>query len=111
MIIRMSRNFFTYVIIVLLIIPIFGLNFVLNFIGNIFLLIFLVPLLLFIVGLLVFNSLKTNTQICSNCGLTILGSNDNCIYCGTSLENNQIKSEISKRASDSVIEVEAEEIK
>tara|TARA_B100001121_G_C18681077_1_gene618565 strand:- start:466 stop:789 length:324 start_codon:yes stop_codon:yes gene_type:complete len=107
----MSKNFFTYVIIILLIIPIFGLNFVLNFIGNIFLLIFLVPLLIFIVGLLVFNSLKTNTQICSNCGLTILGNNDNCIYCGTSLENNQIKSEISKTPSDNIIEVEAEEIK
>ena len=107
----MSKNLFIYLIVSLLFIPIFGINIVVSFIGNIFLILFLVPILIFIIGLLVFNNLKKNSQICTNCGLTIIGNNQNCIYCGTSLSDNQIKKDISNTSSDKVIEIDAEEVK
>ena len=107
----MRKNLFTYLIIFLLLIPIFGINLIINFIGNIFLLIFLLPILIFIIVLLAFNNLKKTSQICTNCGLTTIGSSENCIYCGTSMMENQIKMDISNTPSDKVIEIDAEEVK
>ncbi len=107
----MSKTLFTYFIIFLLLIPIFGINLILNLIGNIFLIIFLLPILIFIIGLLVFNNLKKNSQTCTNCGLATFGTNENCIYCGNALSDNKIKIEVSNTPSDEVIEVDAEEIK
>ena len=106
----MSKNLFTYSIIMLLIIPIFGINFVVNFIGNIFIIIILVPILLLIVALLIFSSFKKNTQICTNCGLTIIGDYENCIYCGNSLTSNSIKNNESNKTSEAIIEIDAEEV-
>ncbi len=107
----MSKNLITYSIIIFLIIPVFGFNFIINLLGNIFLLILLVPLLLIIITFLTFNSLKKSTNICQDCGAIVIGNNEKCIYCGTSLVNNQINSNESNTASDKIIEIEAEEIK
>ena len=107
----MSKNFLTYSIIILLIIPIFGMNFIINFIGNIFLLIILVPLFLFIIAILVLSTLKKNSQVCANCGLTSIGNNENCIYCGGPLSNDEIKNDTNNTTTDTIIEIEAEEIK
>lgn len=101
----------TYSMIGLLIIPIFGINFVISFIGNVFLLLLLVPLLLFVIALLTFNSIKTNTQTCINCGLTTIGNNEKCIYCGSNLSDKQKDKEFTNDVSKEVIEVKAEEIK
>ena len=43
----------TYSLIFLILIPIFGLNFIVSFIGNIILLIFLIPILILLVGFLI----------------------------------------------------------
>jgi len=105
----MNKNLFTYLII-LLIIPIFGVNFMIHLIGNIFLLLVLIPILLILIAFLAFNFFKSNTQICSNCGLTIIGNNEKCLYCGSPLSNNE-NEDVSKKASERTIEVKAEEIK
>ena len=107
----MSKQLITYSIIAPIVIPLFGINFLISFIGNIFLLLFLVPVLLFIISLLAFNSIKTKSRTCTNCGLTTIGDNENCIYCGTNLTDTQKEDELIKDASKEVIEVEAEEIK
>ena len=106
----MSKNLSTYLIIMVLIIPIFGINFIIHLIGNIFLLIILIPILLIIIALLAFNFFKSNTRICSNCGLTIIGNNEKCLYCGSALSDNE-NEDVSMKASERTIEVKAEEIK
>ena len=105
----MNKNLFIYLII-LLIIPIFGVNFMIHLIGNIFLLLVLIPILLILIAFLAFNFFKSNTQICSNCGLTMIGNNEKCLYCGSPLSNIE-NEDVSKKASERTIEVKAEEIK
>ena len=107
----MSKKLFTYLIIMLLIIPFLGINFILGFIGNLFLLMFLFPLLIIIVALLRFNSIKSDSQTCSNCGLIIIGNSTQCIYCGENLVKNQFNKNLNNLANESIIEVDAEEIK
>ena len=107
----MGKNLITYSIVFLLIIPIFGINFVINVIGNIFLLIFLLPILLFIIAILFFTTFNKKTQICTNCGLTTIGNNENCSYCGSSLDINDLNKNKTYGSIDKVIEIEAEEIK
>ena len=94
-----------------LIIPILGINFVLSFLGNIFLLIFLLPLLLIIIAVLRFNSIKNISQTCMNCGLTSIGNSEQCIYCGAILTNDQVNKNFNSSASEKIIEIDAEEIK
>tara|TARA_Y100001978_G_C23574203_1_gene375727 strand:- start:315 stop:602 length:288 start_codon:yes stop_codon:yes gene_type:complete len=94
----------------LLIVPIFGINFIFHLIGNIFLIVILVPVLFIIIALLAFNSFKSKSQVCANCGLTLIGSYDNCIYCGSSFSTYENEND-STKASESIIEIEAEEIK
>ena len=107
----MSKNLLTYSIIILLILPIFGMNFIINFIGNIFLLIILVPIFLLIIAILVLTTLKKNSQVCTNCGLTTIGNSEKCIYCGEYTSRDEIKKNTNNIATDKIIEIEAEEIK
>ena len=109
---KTNKKFFIYSSIFLIIIPFFGLNILLNFIGNILLIIFLIPILLLIIGLISFNSLKSNINICYKCGSLSLGSDANCMNCGAELNKNDFdKNQINKKPSESTIEVKAEEIK
>ena len=107
----MNRSLLIYCFIVLLVIPLFGFNFLLNFIGNILLLIFLVPLLIFLITLISFNSLKSKVNICDQCGNILLGLSENCMNCGADLENINKKNQLDKIPSESTIDVKAEEIK
>ena len=107
----MQNNLITYSLIFILIIPIFGLNFLIGLLGNILLLVILVPLLILIIGFLGLNSLKSTINICENCGSTIIGSNDNCPYCDSKfIKNIQKDDDLSSDASNKIIEVKAEEI-
>ena len=90
----------------LILIPIFGFNFFLNFLGNILLLIFLIPLLIFLITLISFNSLKSKSNICNQCGNISLGIDNTCINCGADLADINFK-----KPSETIIEVKAEEIK
>ena len=108
----MNKNLVTYSLIFLILISLFGFNFFVNLIGNLLLLIFLIPLLIIAVLLISFNSLKSKVNTCNQCGTVTLGINNTCINCGADLENTNSKiSEILKKPSETTIEVKAEEIK
>ena len=107
----MQNKLITYSLIFILIIPLFGLNFLIGLLGNILLLIVLVPLLILILGFLGLNSLKSTINLCENCGSTIIGNNGDCPYCDNkSIKNIQRDDDLSSDASNKIIEVKAEEI-
>ena len=103
---KANKNLLTYSLLVLIIIPVVGINFLISFLGNILILIFLIPLLLLLLVFIGFNSYKSKIQTCSKCGAISLGLNENCISCGEVLEG-----KIVKNSNESIIEVKAEEIK
>ena len=107
---KKNKNLVAFLIIFLVIIPIFGFNFLLSFLGNILLLIFFVPLLIFLIILISFNSLKSKVKTCPQCGTISLGINNTCMNCGANLDDTNSKTEKNK-PSETTIEVKAEEIK
>ena len=108
---KANKNLLTYSSIILIAIPIFGINFFINFVGNILLLFFLIPLLLVILVFIVFNSYKSKINTCNSCGAISLGLSETCINCGANLENNSNNNQFDKKPSESTIEVKAEEVK
>ena len=108
---KANKNLLTYSIIILIIIPIFGINFFISFLGNILILLFLIPLLLITLIFLGFNSYKSKINTCNNCGEISLGLSENCMNCGANLENINNKNQFDKKPSESTIEVSAEEVK
>ena len=106
-----NKNLLTYALIILIVIPIFGFNFFISFVGNILLLLFLIPLLLVGLMFIGFNSYKSRINTCSNCGAISLGLSETCMSCGADLENISKKNQLDKKPSESTIEVKAEEIK
>ena len=101
----MNKSLVIYFLIFLIVIPLFGFNFLFNFLGNILLLILLVPLLIFLITLISFNSLKYKLNICNQCGNISFGINNNCTNCGSDLGDINLK-----KPSETTIEVKAEEI-
>ena len=108
---KANKNLLAYSLIILIIIPIFGLNFFISFVGNILLLLFLIPLLFLVLVFMGFNSYKSKINTCSNCGVISLGLSETCMNCGADLKNMSKKNQLNKKPSESTIEVEAEEIK
>jgi hypothetical protein len=108
---KANKNLLTYTLIILIFIPIFGLNFFISFVGNILLLLFLIPLLLLALMFIGFNSFKSKINTCSNCGAISLGLSQTCMNCGVDLENINKSSQLDKKPSESTIEVKAEEVK
>ena len=106
-----NKNLLTYSLIILLVIPIFGINFLISFLGNILLLLFLIPLLLIILVFVGFNSYKSKINKCNNCGAISIDLSETCMNCGASLENISNNNQFNKKPSESTIEVEAEEVK
>ena len=101
----MNKNLVTYSIISFLIISFFGFNVLFSLLGNILILLFLTPILLFVLAFLGINSFKSKFKICTNCGSTSMGNNESCVYCGTNFNKNY-----SEDAGSETIEIEAEEI-
>ena len=108
---KANKNLLAYSLIVLIVIPIFGINFFLSFLGNILLLLFLIPLLLVVVLFIGFNSYKSKINTCKSCGAISLGTSENCMNCGAYLENISNNNQFDKKPSESTIEVKAEEVK
>ena len=108
---KANKNLLTYSLVILIVIPIFGFNFLISFVGNILLLLFLIPLLLLVLVFMGFNSYKSKINTCSNCGAISLGYSKICMNCGADLENINKKNQLDKQASESTIDVNAEEIK
>ena len=107
----MQNKLIPYSLIFILIIPLFGFNFLIGLLGNIFLLIVLVPLLILIIGFLGLNSFKSSINLCESCGSTIIGNYENCPYCNFKFTQNiQREDASSSDASNKIIEVKAEEI-
>ena len=108
---KANKNILTYSLIILIFIPIVGINFFISFLGNILLLLFLVPLLLLVLLFIGFNSYKSKINTCSSCGAISLGLSETCMSCGTDLRNINQRNKLDIKPSESTIEVEAEEIK
>mgnify|MGYP001280221039 FL=1 len=107
----MNKLITTTSVIFLLLVPIFGVNFLANVVGNILLIIVLIPLLIFAIALIAINNLKTKVKQCENCGSTVMVTLDQCVYCGYNFpETNNIGTKYTTDASQKTIEVEAEEI-
>ena len=108
---RANKNLLTSLLIMLIIIPIFGVNFLISLFGNILLLLFLIPLLLVILVYLGFNSYKSKINTCNKCGAISFGLSETCMNCGANLENISNYNQFDKKPSERTIEVKAEEIK
>ena len=108
---KANKNLLTYSLIILIVIPIFGINFFISFLGNILLLLFLIPLLLVIFVSIGFNSYKSKINTCETCGAMSLGLSETCMNCGANLENISNDNQPNIKPSESTIEVKAEEVK
>ena len=108
---KANKNLITYSLILLIVIPIFGINFFISFLGNILLLLFLIPLLLIILAFIGFNFYKSKINTCNNCGAISLDLSETCMNCGASLEDINNNNQFNKKPSESTIEVKAEEVK
>ena len=100
----MKKSLIFYSLIFLSVIPIFGFNLIINFLGNILLLIILVPLLVFLITMISFNSFKPKLSICNQCGSISLGNNT-CMNCGADLGDINFE-----KPSETTIEVKAENV-
>ena len=108
--IKANKNFITYSIIMLIILPIFGIKIFISFISNILIILFLIPLLLLLLVFIGFNFYKSKINICNNCGAISLGSSETCGNCGAILKDFNKGSQLDQKPSESTIEVKAEEI-
>ena len=108
---KVNKKLLTYSLIILIVIPIFGIKLFISFLGNILLLLLLIPFLLLLVLYVGFNSYKSKIKQCDNCGAISFGLSDACMNCGAELEKINTKSQLDQKPSESTIEVKAEEIK
>ena len=106
-----NKTLLTYTLITFVIISIFGINFFISFLGNILLLLFLIPLFLLLLLFIGFNSYKSKINTCSNCGAISLGLSDTCMNCGENLKDSNKESKYDKNPSERTIEIKAEEVK
>ena len=108
---KTNKTLLTTSLIILILIPIFGINFFVSFIGNILILLFLIPLLFLLVVLIGFNYYKSTIKTCNNCGAIKLGIGNTCMSCGAEIEDTSKENKLDRKPSESTIEVKAEEIK
>ena len=108
---KINKTILTYSLILLIVIPIFGINFLISFLGNILLLLFLIPLLIILLIFIGFNFFKSKINQCSDCGAISLEMSDTCINCGADLSDINKRNNFDQKPSESTIEVRAEEIK
>ena len=108
---KFNKNILIYSLIILIVIPIFGINFVIGLLSNILILLFLIPLLIIVVVFLGFSYYKSKINTCSNCGAISLGLSETCMNCGANLNDVNTGNKLDKKPSERTIEVQAEEIK
>ena len=108
---KANKDLLIYSSIILVLIPILGIKFLISFLGNIILLIFLIPILLLLLAFLGLKFYNSRIDICSNCGAISFGLNQTCVNCGADLKNISETNKLDKNPSESTIEVKAEEVK
>ena len=106
-----NKTLLTYTLITFVIISIFGINFFISFLGNILLLLFLIPLFLLLILFIGLNSYKSKINTCNNCGAISLGLSDTCMNCGENLKDSNKENKYDKNPSERTIEIKAEEVK
>ena len=106
---KLNKNLVISTMFFFIIVTLFGFNFLISILGNILLLLVLIPILISLVALIGINSFKSKLTTCESCGSISLGLDNKCLNCGADLKTSS--SEILKNASESTIEVKAEEIK
>ena len=106
-----NKTLLTYTLITFVIISIFGINFFISFLGNILLLLFLIPLFLLLILFIGLNSYKSKINTCNNCGAISLDLSDTCMNCGENLKDSNKESKYDKNPSERTIEIKAEEVK
>ena len=107
---KANKGLLIYSSMILILIPMFGIKFLISFLGNIILLIFLIPILLLLLAFVGFKFYNSKINICSNCGAISHGLNESCLTCGADLKDIN-KNKINVKPSESTIEIKAEEIK
>ena len=107
---KTNKNLLTYSLILLIVGPILGFKFFISFVGNILLILFLIPLLLLVLVLIGFNSYKSKINTCKNCGAISLGLSKTCMNCGADLDSTSKNNQFDIKPSESTIEVVAEEV-
>ena len=108
---KVNKNLLTYSLVIMIIISFFGINFLISFLGNILLLLLLMPLVFILLVSIGFNSYSSKIINCSNCGEISFGFREKCKNCGADLGDIGKKNKFNKEPSKSIIEVKAEEIK
>ena len=108
---RVNKNVLTYSIILIMVIPILGINFVIGLISNILILLLLIPLLIILLVFFGFTYYKSKINTCNSCGAISLGLSETCMNCGANLEDISQKNQFGNKPSESTIEVKAEEVK
>tara|TARA_Y100001978_G_scaffold60548_1_gene54480 strand:+ start:94 stop:417 length:324 start_codon:yes stop_codon:yes gene_type:complete len=106
----MNKNLVTYSIISFLVIFFFGFNFLFSLLGNILIILFLIPVLLIVIAFLIITSLKSKFKVCTNCGATSISDSESCQICGSNFSEIENKKSYTEDASNETIEIEAEEI-
>ena len=106
----MNKSMVTYIIISFLIIFVFGFNFLFTLLGNILILLFLIPILLIVIVFLTIISLKSKFKVCTNCGASMIIDNESCLYCGSNFSEIDNNKNYAENAGSETIEIEAEEI-
>ena len=108
---KVNKTFLIYFLIILIVIPIFGINFLISFLGNILILLLLVPLLFLLLIFIGFNSYKSRINTCNECGAISIGLGETCMNCGADLNRTITKNQLGNKPGENTIEVKAEEIK
>ena len=108
---KVNKTLLIYFSIIFIVIPIFGINFLMSFLGNVLLILFLIPILFLILVFIGFSSFKSKINTCSSCGAISLGLSETCMNCGADLEDINKNNILNKKPSETTIEVKAEEVK
>ena len=106
----MNKSIVTYSIISFLVIFFFGFNFLFSLLGNILIILFLTPILLIVIVFLAINSFKSKFKVCKNCGVTVISTDESCLYCGSNFNNLEEVTNFREDASSEIVEIDAEEI-
>ena len=108
---KSNKTLLTYTIITLILISIFGINFFISLLGNILILLFLIPIFLLLILFVGLNYYKSKIRTCNNCGAISLGLSESCISCGKEINDTNKENKLDKNPSERTIEIKAEEIK
>jgi len=108
---KANKNSLTYLLIIVIIFPIFGIKFFISILGNLLILLFLIPILVLLLAFIGLNFYQSKIKTCGNCGSINLGFSETCMNCGSDLHVTNEKNKLDQKPSESTIEVKAEEIK